>query len=360
MRIPAPNLQYRPADPHSYRPRIGLIGCGDITEHHLQAYVAADYDVAALCDLDPARAERRRAQFYPDADVYQDHNELLERDDIDVIDVATHPAERVDIIEDAIGATKHVLSQKPFVLDLDAGRRLTDLADQQGVKLAVNQNLRWAPHVSYLRALIAAGTLGDLTSVQMSVNFDHSWVVATPFNRILDLVLYDYAIHWFDALQCFVGNVKATQVAASTGYATGQTPTPPMLANAIVDLPGMQATLSFNGSTRIGTEARMSLVGTKAAAVSYGPTNRQQQVQIITANGTMTPELQGSWFPDGFHGTMAELLLSIEEDRDPSNNAADNLASLELAFAAIGSAHADTSMRPGEVTRLPEMEKQVP
>jgi predicted dehydrogenase len=42
-------------------------------------------------------------------------------------------------------AKKHVLSQKPFVLDLDTGARLADLADEMGVKFAVNQNGRWAP-----------------------------------------------------------------------------------------------------------------------------------------------------------------------------------------------------------------------
>lgn len=360
MQTPAANLPYRPVDPEEYRTAIGLIGCGDITKHHLEAYVAAGYTVSALCDLDKRRADAQRAEFYPDADVYTDHHDVLAREDIAVVDIATHPAERVSLIEDAIAARKHILSQKPFVLDLEVGRRLSALATEAGVKLAVNQNLRWAPHVAYLRSAVAAGILGDLTSVQMVVNFDHSWVVDTPFDRILDLVLYDYAIHWFDALQCFVGPARADRVTASTGYAAGQIPTPPMLANAIIDFPGMQATLSFNGSTRIGPESRMSLIGTKGAAFSYGPTNREQQVEIVTADGTATPTLHGSWFPDGFHGTMAELLLAIEEDRAPSNSAADNLAGLELAFAAIGSAHDGIPKQPGEVTRLPAMERQIP
>lgn len=360
MRTSTANLSYRPVDPEEYRPAIGLIGCGDITKHHLEAYRAAGYTVSALCDRDKRRAEARRADFYPDADVYADHRDVLAREDIAVVDIATHPAERVALIEDAIAARKHILSQKPFVLDLDVGHRLNSLAIEAGVKLAVNQNLRWAPHVAYLRSVVAAGLLGKLTSVQMAVNFDHSWVVDTPFDRILDLVLYDYAIHWFDALQCFVGPARAERVAASTGYAAGQIPTPPMLANAIVDFPGMQATLSFNGSTQIGTESRMSLIGTAGAAISSGPTNRQQQVEIITSEGIATPKLRGSWFPDGFHGTMAELLLSIDEDRTPSNSAANNLTGLGLAFAAIGSAHDGTPKEPGEVTRLPAMERQIP
>ena len=74
---------------------------------------------------------------------------MLTRDDIEVVDIATHPHERVaHSSKAAIAAEKHVLSQKPFVIDLDDGEKLVDLADKNNVKLAVNQNGRWAPHFS--------------------------------------------------------------------------------------------------------------------------------------------------------------------------------------------------------------------
>ena len=117
---PAPALDYQPRDPRGFRPSIGLIGCGGISEHHLKAYRRAGYRVAALCDRAESKALARRKEFYPKADVYADYRELLRRDDIEVVDITTHPAEREPIIEDALRARKHVLSQKPFVLDLDS------------------------------------------------------------------------------------------------------------------------------------------------------------------------------------------------------------------------------------------------
>ncbi|HEV8291995.1 MAG TPA: Gfo/Idh/MocA family oxidoreductase, partial [Tepidisphaeraceae bacterium] len=122
--IKAPDLPYRPRDPKKYRPAIGLIACGGITEQHLKAYKAAGYNVVALCDADGAKAEKRREEFYPRARVYSDYRKVLKRDDIEVVDVATHPEERLPIIRAAIKARKHVLSQKPFVIDLDEGQRL--------------------------------------------------------------------------------------------------------------------------------------------------------------------------------------------------------------------------------------------
>jgi hypothetical protein len=44
--------------------------------------------------------------------------------------------------------------------------------------------------------------------------------------------------------------------------------------------------------------------------------------------------LEGVWFPDGFHGAMAELLCAFEERREPEHSARNNLRSLALCFAA--------------------------
>src|SRR5581483_1680080 len=196
--ILAPDLPYQPPEPKSFRPPIGLIACGGITETHLKAYKQAGYKVVALCDLIEERALKRQKQFYPKADIYLDYKQLLARDDIEVVDIATHPPERVPLIEDALRAGKHVLSQKPFVLNLDTGEKFVKLAEQQGVKLAVNQNGRWAPYFSYIRQAVKQGLIGDLMSLHLSVHWDHSWTEGTPFENIYDLIFYDFAIHWFD------------------------------------------------------------------------------------------------------------------------------------------------------------------
>jgi len=193
--LAAPDLTYQPTDPKQYHPAIGLIACGGITAQHLTAYRTAGYNVVALCDLIIERAIDRRDTYYPDADVYVDYRDLLRRDDIEVVDIATHPPERVPLIEDALLAGKHVLSQKPFVLDLDTGERFCELAERQGVKLAVNQNGRWAPYFSYLREAVRQGLLGEIVSVDIHVAWDHTWIKGTAFEKIRHIILYDFAIH---------------------------------------------------------------------------------------------------------------------------------------------------------------------
>ncbi len=347
------DLPYRPKSPQHYRPNIGLIACGGITISHLNAYKAAGYNVVALCDLIEDRAKERQASYYPDAFVTTDYREVLKRDDIEVVDIATHPYQRPPLIEDALNAGKHVLSQKPFVLDLEVGERLAALAKSQGKKLAVNQNGRWAPHFSYSREAIKAGLIGDLLSLHLGVHWDHSWVKGSPFEKIRDLVLYDFAIHWFDLTSHLLGDRVPTQVYATRTKALGQEIDPPLLAQAMIEFPGGQASLVFDAFVKQGNLDRTFIAGTKGTIHCIGPDLGSQTMTVTTAEGQFTPHLEGHWFPMGFQGTMGELLCAIEENREPIHSAEENLRSLALCFAAIASATDGEPKVPGTVRRLP-------
>jgi len=348
----APTFSYRPTDPKAYRPKIALIGCGGITEAHLKAYKAAGYDIAAFCDMIPERAEKRRADFYPQAAVFTDYRYVLDLKEIEVVDIATHPDDRVEVIEHALLSHKHVLSQKPFVTDLDTGERLVALAEKVDRKLAVNQNGRWSPHFSYIRHAIQAGAIGDVLGAHLGVHWNHDWVANTPFDSIFHVVLYDFAIHWFDILTCFMGDNQATRVFASVAHAKGQTAKPPLLGQALVEYKGAQATLVFDAFTQFGSKDSTIVAGTKGTLFSTGPDLGKQTVTLTTEASASSPTLEGAWFPDGFHGTMGELLCAIEEGREPSNSAKNNLRSLALCFAALRSAETGQPETPGNVRRM--------
>jgi predicted dehydrogenase len=352
-RVPAPELSYRPQDPASYRPKIGLIGCGGISVQHLRAYQAAGYQVAALCARTQRKAREQAERFFPEAEVVTDYRQVLAREDIEVVDIATHPEVRAGMLTEAIEAGKHVLSQKPFVTDLDQGERLADRAEAKGVRLAVNQNGRWAPHWSWIRRAIEGGLLGRVSSVRLAVNWDLAWVAGSVFEQIRHLVLYDFAIHWFDILCCFMSGRKPLRVSASVGRAPGQTLKPPLLAQAVVEYEDGQASLAFDASTRFGGQDLTFVAGSLGTARSTGPDLNEQELTLVTAAGLAVPALAGAWFPDGFHGTMGELLRAVEEKREPDNGARNNLKSLELCFAAIASADSGAPVVPGTVRRLP-------
>ena len=180
--VAAPDLAYLPPTPRRLRPRIALIGAGGIAPAHLLAYRDAGYEVAAICNRTLAKAEALATQYAPNARATTDYAAILADPSIDVLDITPHPIDRLPLIEAALHAGKHVLSQKPFVLDLDAGQALVTLARDKGVKLAVNQNGRWSPHMAWMRAAVRAGLLGQVQSVQVAIHWNHGWIAGTPFD----------------------------------------------------------------------------------------------------------------------------------------------------------------------------------
>ena len=349
--IAAPILDYQPPQPRTYAPRIALIGAGGISFAHLVAYRKAGFDVAAICGRTLEKAEARRNEFFPQADVTADFDALLNRGDIGVFDITTHPAERLPLMEKALNAGKHVLSQKPFVLDLDTGLRLADLADTKGVKLAVNQNGRWAPYVRYAQLAIDRGLIGEVQSLTVNVCWDHGWVAGTPFDRIHHLLLFDFAVHWVDMACCFMGRPPRTAHAMLT-KGPGQKVTPPLIGSAQLAFDAGLATFHFDGCTKCGAFESIQIIGTKGRISATGKPLEAHHLELITSEGIARPNLEGHWMPDGFGGTMGELLCAIDENRQPYHSAAHNLRSLEAVFALIASADEGRTVRVGEARNV--------
>lgn len=352
--IPSPDLNYKPPFPKSYRPKIGLIGCGGITVNHLSAYKQDGLEVVGLCDLNSEATRARQKDFYPEAIRYNDYTDLLADDSIDVVDVALHPKPRAAAIEAALNSGKHVLSQKPFALDLEVAGKLTELADERSLKLAVNQNGRWAPYVRYMQEAINAGLIGDVHAVNIFLNWDHTWIHGTAFETIHHIILYDFAVHWIDMAVNFFKDQSAELATGTIRKATEQTMKPAMMGGAAIQFSNGFATLGFDGHSKQGSLERISITGSNGVLSARGPLLKIDEVKLETQAGFSKAKLEGEWFNDGFRGTMGELLCAIEEDRQPFNSAENNLRTLETVFAVIASADSGQTVRVGSHRKLDE------
>jgi predicted dehydrogenase len=349
----APNIPYAPILPRNLDVPIGIIGAGGISAAHLSNYKRIGLNVVAIADAFISAAEKRRDEFFPEADVYDDAQTILDRSDISVVDITPHPKDRVPLVRKALKAGKHVLSQKPFVLDLQEGHELIALAEKQGCKLAVNQNGRWAPHFSYMREAVRQKWIGEIVSVDFTSHWDHTWIKGNPGFEMRHMLLYDFAVHWFDILQCFMDGKPAEQVFAAIRTCKDQVYTSPSLGSVIINYPDAQARMSFNAHSEWAEEDTIILTGTQGTLVARAPgLNSHEKIELHNREGHVTVPLDGSWFEQGFEGTMAEFLCAIEDDREPYHSAANNIGSLELCFAAIASADSGEPKVPGEVTMI--------
>lgn len=335
--VAAPVLSYAPPMPRDKSIGIGLIGAGGISFAHLDAYKAHGLRVVAICDRHLDRAQARRDAYFPDALATDRLEDVIGRADVPVLDITVHAKDRAALMRKALEAGQHVLSQKPFVRDLQIGEELVALAARKGLQLAVNQNGRWAPHLSYIREAVTAGLVGSVTGVHVAIQWDHTWIAGTPFAEMEHVILDDFAIHWFDFLVSIIGD-RAEMVFATASRAEGQTVTSGLLSQALVTYPGGQASLAFDGNAAHGALDTTVVVGTRGTLRATGPDLGRQSVSLYTAEGAAQPNLTGKWFNDGFAGTMGALLCAIESGQEPINSARGNLAALRLCQAAIQSA----------------------
>jgi predicted dehydrogenase len=346
--IPVPQLDYLPPRPRHYQPRIGLIGAGGISEYHLRAYKTCNWDVVAICDRTIEKAIQRAAEFCPAARCTTSYKDLLQDPSIDVIDCTTHPEDRVFIIEEALLAGKHVLSQKPFTLDLAEGQRLLQMARSRGLRLAVNQNGRWAPHFSAMQAAVKAGLIGQVGTLDCTLHWDHTWTAGTHFENIPELILYDFGIHWFDIATLLMGGQLPVELHAIHSQLSYQRIRPPFAASIIAQyLSGAQVRLNFNAHVQHGQADRTVLAGSKGTLIAHGPSLNEQSLHLHTAEGQTEIPLQGSWFENGFQGSMGELLCAIEERREPSNSAQSALTSLQFCLGAVALVTPHAPAEPG-------------
>jgi len=336
---------------------IGLIGCGNITRMHLGTYQRMGLPVTALADLNREAAEERRAAYYPEARVYTSAAELLQQPDIEVVDIALHPKPRGAVIRAALEAGKHVLSQKPFSLDLDEAEALVDLAGERGLKLAVNQNIRWAPHARFLQLAVKAGWVGTVQTVSILINWDHSGIRGKAFETIRQIILYDFGIHWVDLAVNFFGEAEAKRASACVAHSLEQDLQPPMLAGALLTFPNGHAVLSYDALQ--GKDARESIIVTGSQGVlrAEGPLLGIRQVSVDCHAGAATVPLEGAYLETGFAGTMGALLQAIEAGSEPEHSGRNNLRTLEAMFAIVGAAETGRTVSVGSHRRLgPECE----
>jgi predicted dehydrogenase len=141
--------------------RIGVIGCGRWAHMaHLPGWTRDPRcEVVAVCDRDRALADEAAARFGI-AEATDDHRRVIERDDVDVIDVITGDSEHFTLTMAALEAGKHVLCEKPVAHDYRDTLRARDLADSKGLRTKVGFTFRYSPAVRYMKELIDSGFVG--------------------------------------------------------------------------------------------------------------------------------------------------------------------------------------------------------
>lgn len=326
--------------------RVGLIGAGAIARTaHLPAYAAWGIPVVAVASRTVGSA-RELATAFGVPRVHDSVAALLADPDVDVVDLATGPTGRLDLIAAAVDAGKHVLAQKPLSVDAAELPRLQEvlaIAKARGIRVAVNQNARWAPVWRLATLLVRDGAIGEVVGVTHLHDKPLPPLAGTPFDDVPHMLITDYLVHWIDITRCWLEGSSVESVAASDSRVPGQPAEARNPWHAGIEIAmssGASASLRIVGDARAsaggcpfwihGTE------GTLRGSILLG-----SDFLELDRDGVRTPlPTSGQWFTDGFAGAMGELQTAVLEDREPENSAEHVLATVRLGLAAAESAGA--------------------
>ncbi len=197
--------------------QIGIIGLGIISDGHLEGAAAMHQiaDVAAVCDIDEAKARKVAERF--GAAVYTDYQQLLDEAAIDLVDIILPHNLHYSVAMAALQKGKHVFLEKPLTIDPAQGWELIEKAREMGVIFSVAENTRFVTAYLETEKLLREGALGDIYHVRTLIagseverlKNPHPWKATKTGSG--GGVLIDAAPHTFYLLKWLFGDVLYLQ-----------------------------------------------------------------------------------------------------------------------------------------------------
>lgn len=150
--------------------RIGVIGVGFGSAVHIPGFRSEGWDVPAVYSRNAERARSVALENHV-PDFHTDAYELIAREDLDAIAIATPPAPHRDLVLASLRAGKHVMCEKPFALSAKEAAEMRDVADETGLTAMVAHEFRHTPQRQQIKELIVDGYIGDfkLASLELFI-----------------------------------------------------------------------------------------------------------------------------------------------------------------------------------------------
>jgi predicted dehydrogenase len=340
-----------------HRRGISIIGAGGIVAAgHLPAYSALGLDVVGIYDIDEGRACDLATRFEIDR-VYDSVEDALADARSDVVDIAVLPWAQPDVARVALDAGKHLLCQKPLSPTLAEARELVEKADEMGLCLAVNQQLRWDEGIAAAHEMIRCGWIGRAESVTFNVDITTD---VSQWTWLVDSDRFDFSyhsIHYFDAIRYLLGQPDRAFAHASrraTPSIKGETKTNTILTYA----DGRRAVVNVNHDNFTGdqrAEFRIEgtdgvIKGTLGLLYDY-PHGRPDTLDVFSTalptDGWLAYPVTERWIPTAFGGPMAGLLEWIATGTPSASNGRENLGTLALLEALYRSSETGDAQTVG-------------
>ncbi len=329
--------------------KVAMAGAGFWARYQLAAWgEVPGVRVVGVCDRDRAKAARLAAGAGVMA-VYDDAEEMLARERPDLLDVVTSVPGHAPLVRLATSRGLAVLCQKPMAADPNECEALVAECRRLGAWFAVHENWRWQAPLRRAGELIAGGAIGEVFRARIDMISGFDVFANQPGLRDDErFILADLGCHLFDLARFYLG--EADSIACLTRQVRpdirGED-----AATALVSFGGGRAIATINlayAGTPLERECfpqTLVFVEGDRGSIEVGTDYR---VRLTTADGTLVKRVAPPAYPWAdpayavVHASLvpclADAAKAVRDQTRAETDAADNLKTMRLVFAAYESA----------------------
>jgi predicted dehydrogenase len=358
---------------------VGIIGCGQIAELHVAAYAdRSDAKIVAVADknVDAGCLIARQLGLSETDDVLVDYRELLQRNDVDVVEILLPHHLHAECALAALAAGKHTSLQKPMAVSLEEADQLIEAAAGASSKFHVFENFIFYPPIQRAKEIVDSGDLGDVMSIRLKSAAGYSenaWPSSAEQWRysaelcgggpmVFDDGHHKFAIAWhFLGLPLLVHSfIQQTYIRpdiqidcpalVSWTYASGA-------------LGSFEATYSpemFVETQQYPQDDRIEITGTKGilwVTRGHGKLLDAPPVILRTGRKTVTYDDMDTAWSSSFINATDNFLRSIESGTQALLSAEQASEVLAFAFAAGESARTGQPVSPRQSVKAPAVRR---
>jgi predicted dehydrogenase len=360
---------------------IGIVGAGAISAAYLENLTRfPDVSVVIVGDLVPANAERRAQEFQLPA--FGTSEDVLAREDVDLVVNLTIPAVHAEISSAALTAGKHVWSEKPIGVTREQGTALVEQARDAGLRLGIAPDTVLGPGMQSVRRLIEEGTIGQLLSAQTLMQTAGPQR-GHPNPEFLFQPgagpLFDFGPYYFTALATLFGSFASVAALGATSTPTRVIGSGPRAGTVFpVDVPTHVATIAqfeagavsqsvLSFDAQLQRQGFFEVYGTEGTLSIPDPNRFEGHIQLARAPQLtgFTPDYEIEWTELPQKGVrtgrglgVLDMARSISEERphvasgELGNHVLDALVSAEESITSGQFVSVASSIDP--VPRLPD------
>lgn len=198
--------------------RIAIIGCGRISYKHVEAITQnrEEIELIAVCDVVEENAVSKKDEYIKalgenvDVKVYTDYKEMLQKEEFDMVSIATESGYHPEIAINCMNTGKHVIVEKPMALSTQDADRMIECARKNNVKLCVSHQNRFNEPIQKLRSAVEENRFGKMINGTARIlwNRNMGYYTQAPWRGTWELdggTLMNQCIHNIDLLQWMMG-----------------------------------------------------------------------------------------------------------------------------------------------------------